>query len=100
MSQEFVSDLKSDRRSRAIDHLAKRFGFTVAMTLLIVLLNKESLDKDPNSLKWLLVTVWVDVFAYLVGFLRGYAAGAKAVALRLLNVEDDIIGGKGDRHEE
>lgn len=100
MSEDFQQELRSQRRSKALDLIASRFAFTVAMTLLISFFNRDSLSKDPNALKWLLITIWVDVFAYLMGFLRGFATGASAVVRRLLDIENDIIGGKGDRHEE
>lgn len=100
MSENYLNYLKAYRRTKVIDRVLARFVLSVVMTLLIFSLNQDSFRNDPNTLKWSLITIWVDVFAYFLGFLRGFGEGATAIARTLIDDQDDIIGGKGDRHEE
>jgi uncharacterized membrane protein len=92
MSDDLLNNLKSRRKSKVLDKLAARFAFTVATTLIVAYINKESLTNDPNSLKWLLITIWVDIVAYFMGFLGGFTEGARAVVYTLIDNEGDIIG--------
>jgi hypothetical protein len=94
-------NLKIERLKSAINSTIGRFLFTTAATLVASLIMRDSLQKDPNALKWLLITIWVDVTAYLFGYINGYKGGVFGLYDALMDSsKNDIIGGKGDRHEE
>lgn len=94
-------DLRVERVKAALSSTVERFCFTTAVTLAATFLMKESLEKEPNALKWLLITIWVDVAAYFFGYMSGYKGGVFGLYDALVDSsKNDIIGGKGDRHEE
>jgi hypothetical protein len=94
-------DLRVERFKHAINSTISRFCFTTAVTLAVSFLMKDSLDKEPNALKWLLITIWVDVVAYFFGYMNGFKGGVFGLYDALMgSSKNDIIGGKGDRHEE
>ena len=72
-------DLRVERFKSAINSTIGRFVFTTSATLAISLVMKDSLDKDPNALKWLLITIWVDVTAYFFGYMNGFKGGVFAL---------------------
>lgn len=94
-----MDEFKVGFLSRLINLVIKRFFFSVMLTLTVAVIMRESLQKDPNALKWLLISIWVDVFAYTVGLIRGYNTGVYDV-LVFLGEKSDKIGGKENRHEE
>lgn len=52
--------------------LPKRFFVTVVLTLIFTLINLPSLREDPNALRWILLTIWIDMVAYVIGYFSGY----------------------------
>lgn len=94
-------DLRIERFKSAMNSVVSRFCLTTVITLILVFLSKKSLDSEPNAFKWIMITIWVDVSAYFFGFLGGYKSGVFGLYSALTDSENsDIIGGKGDRHEE
>lgn len=94
-----MDEFKNGLFIKILNVAIKRFFFSVSLTLVLAFIMRESLREDPNALKWLLISIWVDVFAYAIGVIRGYNTGVYDV-LVFLGEKSDKIGGKENRHEE
>lgn len=88
------------------DSFIKRFFIVILLTLIFTVIGLSSLKEDPNALKWILLTIWVDLVAYTIGYVSGYKRGINLLKYFSTLVQgdssskDDIIGDRGDRREE
>lgn len=104
--EEIKTAIAKDFIKGLADSFIKRFFIVVLLTLILTVVTLSSLREDPNALKWILLTIWVDLSAYSIGYLSGYRRAInlmrhiKAAAQRDSSPKNDIIGGRGDRHEE
>lgn len=91
--------------SIAFNGLIPRLFFTSMCTLITVYLNLQTLQSDPNSIKWILSIVFTDVIAYGMGSMHGANEALRRAAERILMLsqaaeKSDKIGKEGDHREE